>query len=262
MSRLNLGAITAYAIAKKHGFEGTEEEWLESLKGAAGSDLDVQIKGTSIVEEVDGKKVATIPIATSKALGVSKFGNGLYVAADGTVTPVSAPNDAILAKTNSYVQISPKNLDYAVKVGVTTNTISLTEEEKQSAQNWLGISGGTQLYKHELIINKTQDTYVELVFISTQSTPFTNVQTALESIFESDLECLVKGYTYNISVDIDGETYYKPMEIYIDFTKSIGSPPFDFCTTLEGGNEEQKFTDLSTIFPSDATIEEYTPIPL
>ena len=36
MSRLNLGAITAYAIAKKHGFEGTEEEWLASLKGKDG----------------------------------------------------------------------------------------------------------------------------------------------------------------------------------------------------------------------------------
>ena len=27
--------LTAYGIAVKHGFTGTEEEWLESLKGAA-----------------------------------------------------------------------------------------------------------------------------------------------------------------------------------------------------------------------------------
>ena len=30
--------ISAYAIAVKNGFEGTEEEWLESLKGEKGAD--------------------------------------------------------------------------------------------------------------------------------------------------------------------------------------------------------------------------------
>lgn len=29
--RINVGAVTAYGLALKHGFEGTEEEWLESL---------------------------------------------------------------------------------------------------------------------------------------------------------------------------------------------------------------------------------------
>jgi hypothetical protein len=31
-----LGAVTAYALAVKNGFEGTEKEWLASLKGAKG----------------------------------------------------------------------------------------------------------------------------------------------------------------------------------------------------------------------------------
>ena len=84
-----------------------------------------------------------------------------------------------------------------------------------------------------------------------------NVQTALDSIFESDLESLAKGYSYSFV-----DSYYKPMDIYINFTHSIGSPPFNFCTTLSGGSEEVKFTNLSTIFPLDGTIEEYTPIPL
>ena len=46
MSRLNLGAITAYAIAKKHGFDGTEEGWLDSLKGEKGEN------GAPIVQEM------------------------------------------------------------------------------------------------------------------------------------------------------------------------------------------------------------------
>ncbi len=50
MSRLNLGAITAYAIAVKHGFEGTEEEWLASLKGEKGENgvtVDTELSETS-----------------------------------------------------------------------------------------------------------------------------------------------------------------------------------------------------------------------
>ena len=34
--RIDLGAVTAYAIAVKNGFEGTETAWLASLKGAKG----------------------------------------------------------------------------------------------------------------------------------------------------------------------------------------------------------------------------------
>lgn len=34
--RIDLGAVTAYAIAVKNGFEGTEVAWLASLKGAKG----------------------------------------------------------------------------------------------------------------------------------------------------------------------------------------------------------------------------------
>lgn len=34
--RIDLGAVTAYAIAVKNGFKGTEAAWLASLKGAKG----------------------------------------------------------------------------------------------------------------------------------------------------------------------------------------------------------------------------------
>ena len=354
MSRLNLGAITAYAIAKKHGFEGTEEEWLESLKGKdgeGGSDLDAQINGTSIVEEVDGKKVAKIPIAgTSSKLGVvwaQYIPCGLYILPSGEIRVYGASQAWIDQRgtdaNNLHKPIVTKELDYAVMSSLTNPlTHTWTDDQKSQAQATLGLDNklnaptiptaglglvavskntgavvyklleeqasarggwiplylspsvgnnkpngngrlvsqepeqpyqlankkyvdehsGTQLYKHDLIINKNEYGSYELIFISTQSTAFTNVQTALDSIFESDLEGLAKGYSYSTDVDINGQTYYKPSDIYIGFTKNIGSPPFDFCTTLVGGSEEQRFTNLSTIFPSDGTIEEYAPIPL
>ena len=34
--------ITAYGIAVKHGFQGTEEEWLKSLKGDGGEPIVIR----------------------------------------------------------------------------------------------------------------------------------------------------------------------------------------------------------------------------
>lgn len=36
MSKIDLGAVSTYAIAVDNGFEGTEAEWLETLKGESG----------------------------------------------------------------------------------------------------------------------------------------------------------------------------------------------------------------------------------
>lgn len=46
----DLGAVTAYALAVKNGFDGTEEEWLTSLKGVKG---DTGESGETPVRGVD-----------------------------------------------------------------------------------------------------------------------------------------------------------------------------------------------------------------
>ena len=45
--RMDLGAVSAYAIAVENGFEGTEAEWLESLKGDTGAKGDTGESGKS-----------------------------------------------------------------------------------------------------------------------------------------------------------------------------------------------------------------------
>ena len=41
--------LTAYSIAVKHGFEGTESQWLASLKGPKGDDgHGIEIKGSDL----------------------------------------------------------------------------------------------------------------------------------------------------------------------------------------------------------------------
>ena len=97
---------------------------------------DVQTNGTSIV--IDG--VANIPIAAAGGkLGlVFPAGFGIGVTATGALAINKATDALLLAKANNFQPVVPSNLDYAVKVGVTTNTTELTDEEKQAACNWLG----------------------------------------------------------------------------------------------------------------------------
>lgn len=65
--------------------------------------------------------------------------NGIYIDELGKIGIERANATLIKAKANIHRPIVPENLDYAVKVGVTTNTIDLTDAEKLNAQIWLGI---------------------------------------------------------------------------------------------------------------------------
>ena len=58
--------------------------------------------------------------------------------ANGMLSIVGATNAVIDNKVNGYMPIVPKNLDYAVKVGITTNKETLTDDEKAAALEWLG----------------------------------------------------------------------------------------------------------------------------
>ena len=49
-NRFKLGPATAYALAKANGFDGTQEEWLDSLKGEKG---DPGTPGKTPVRGVD-----------------------------------------------------------------------------------------------------------------------------------------------------------------------------------------------------------------
>lgn len=99
---------------------------------------DIQINGTSIVQE----GVANIPRATTSVLGVVKVSpnQGISAFSQGDLCIISANQNEISAKTQSYKPIVPKNLDYAVKLSITTNTIDLTDEEQNSVKSWIGVN--------------------------------------------------------------------------------------------------------------------------
>lgn len=88
-------------------------------------DLTDYVKNTDYASAVKGGVVKT----TGE--------HGLWTSA-GILKIQKATNEQIIDKTHEFRPIVPANLELAVKTGVTTNTIELTDDEKTSARTWLG----------------------------------------------------------------------------------------------------------------------------
>ena len=137
----------------------TKEDAIEDINATAnevkeeilskGAVTDVQANGTSVL--VDG--VANIPLATKDQAGLVRPvpANGINVSSTGTLN-LSKLSDASLVNKNSNYAVLVSQIDLATKVGVTTNTIELTDEEKATACNWLGAA------EVDNTLNKTQIT--------------------------------------------------------------------------------------------------------
>lgn len=110
--------------AWKVGATTNAEEWTDDDKAAARATIGA---------------IGATDYATSNTYGVIKAtrsgGFDLY---SGSLHIAAAGEREIDAKTAHYNPIVPSKLDYAVKVGVTTNTETLTDDEKASACDWLG----------------------------------------------------------------------------------------------------------------------------
>lgn len=139
--------LNNYATKQElNGKQDTIEDLAEIRQGAEKGETavqpadipvkDVQANGTSLL--ADG--VANIPIAAAGGkLGlVFPAGFGIGVTATGALAINKATDALLLAKANNFQPVVPSNLDSAIKIGVTTNTTTLTDTEKANACNWLG----------------------------------------------------------------------------------------------------------------------------
>jgi hypothetical protein len=109
-------------------------ESLEAYKTAEGW-KDYATLICSYVTSLDyasGTKAGVFKTAGMMGIDVNKNTGVAYI--------IPANKAQIDAKAASRLPITPENGDYFVKKGVTTNTETLTDEEKASAQAWLGIT--------------------------------------------------------------------------------------------------------------------------
>lgn len=98
----------------------------------------VKVNGTELA--IDVNKKVNIPYADTSRFGVVKLlsGGGIAFNNSQQIYIYKAVDADIDAKTNTYRPIVPANLDKAVKTGITTNTLPLTDAEQRNAQSWLG----------------------------------------------------------------------------------------------------------------------------
>ena len=129
--------MTLYLVPK----EGTNNDvydeyiWIEQTSS-------FEHLGTTAVDLTD--YVKNTDYATDTVGGVVKIsGNYFGLAFNGSKQLYinKALDTEVTAKASHYKPIVPSNLDLAVKTGVTTNTIELTDDEKASARTWIGAIG-------------------------------------------------------------------------------------------------------------------------
>ena len=135
-SKHNYRAINAakidYAVKKglcDSRLAGTDYAWTDDEKAAAR-----ELLGAVGATDYPDTKMSTAGVI--KVDQYYGFTLGQYGSA-GALMPVWASNVEIDAK-NDRRFINAKNFDYAVKKGITTNTETLTDEEKTAACEWLG----------------------------------------------------------------------------------------------------------------------------
>ena len=102
---------------------------------------DWEIKGTKQFEIDLSDYVKKTDYASDVNVGLVRVGEGLTIGSSSHKLNIAGAQEShILAKNSNYRPITPSILDYAVKVGMTTNNTVLTDEEKAAAQAWLGIT--------------------------------------------------------------------------------------------------------------------------
>ena len=139
-----VGSSEPYNIYIYTGING----WVNNgaLQGAKGEDGHTPEKGIDYFTDADKQEIATAAsemigqaTGTKQGLVMVNGENGIGVnTEDGSLYIKSATEAEINDKTHSYNPIVPNNLNYAVKAGLTNNSITLTEAEKTSALNWIG----------------------------------------------------------------------------------------------------------------------------
>ena len=105
------------------------EETIKSLSGGGSANLTDYVKKTDYAHNNNAGVIRTH----------AYFGFNTNQS-NGNLEIVCATNDEIKSKSQPHKPLVPNTLDYAVKVGLTTNTETLTDEEKAAAQSWLGIT--------------------------------------------------------------------------------------------------------------------------
>ena len=170
---------------------------------------------------------------------------------NGYVMLNAASESDITTGTNQYKGITPNRVDFLVKKGITANKLTLSDTEKASAQEWLGISGG--LYKHIFYWEDEYGEACQLELFTTRSTrydlseddatPWTQMLSETISAkiyfggFEDEFSAVVNLYVtegdsdnpeYDMVVGLDVYYYYYSNKRLLEVSNIMGQPEFSY----------------------------------
>jgi hypothetical protein len=150
--KLKVGVSTVTSV---NGMTGDVNLTIPSIEGLATEQQLAQGLNTkqdkgdyALREEIPSLEgyVKDTDIATSEKAGIAKINLAYGININNqSLTILKASDNEVKGKGNLYRPIVPANLDLAVKTGVTTNTIELSEDEKTNAKQWLGYATPTDI---------------------------------------------------------------------------------------------------------------------
>ena len=211
-------SITTNSIELTEDEKASVQDWIGTIK-------DVQAIGTSVL--ADG--VANIPLATNTQAGLVRpvQANGIYVSNTGTLN-LSKLSDASLVNKNSNYAVLVSQIDLATKVGVTTNTIELTDEEKTNACNWLGAIKPSDLN------NYATKTYVDEQIGNTGTSSGGGANVDLSNLSDTG-KAVIDGKWVHKVLTIASDVEHTKTDTTYDLSSYLPDDEYDY-EVLFGGN--------------------------
>ena len=115
--------ISAYGIAQKHGFEGTEEEWLESLRGETGPQGIQGVKGDK------GEPGEVSSVIKGNANGEILVDGSTVIVYDDSQDEKISNKTASLSSENTDLQYPTAKAVYDYGQGIKKNSYSKSESD-------------------------------------------------------------------------------------------------------------------------------------
>lgn len=158
---------------------------------------------------------------SSEKAGIYKLesGYGVWKTVNHGLRVAKAVDEDILAKKSDYKPIVPTHLDYAVKVALTTNTKTLTDEEKSTVQAWLGVTtiiNGINSLIEDIYENKANKdlsnvTLLDLLWENPNPNSAFSAQTI--TLLNNDYDYLICFYNFGSGSQADMNTLMSTMSL-------------------------------------------------
>ena len=162
---VDLGAVTAYAIAVKNGYRGTETQWIASLKGAKGDKGDKGEKGDTGETGPKGDTGETGPAGTDGAAATIAVGTVTSLPSTATPTVTNSGN-ASAATFNFGIPKGEKgekgDTGAQGPAGQNGSDANVTEENITSALGYTPANPANYYTKDELATEQLDDLVDEL----------------------------------------------------------------------------------------------------